>query len=63
MRKRKSSQQPVIVTPDEFDRHRERDRFVSAVREGMADAEAGRAVSDVELLKELEVEFGSLKGR
>jgi prevent-host-death family protein len=74
MRKLKSSQRPIIITqngkpaavlitPDEFDRHRERDRFVSAVREGIADAEAGRVVSDAELLKELEAEFGPLKGR
>ncbi|HEX9725993.1 MAG TPA: type II toxin-antitoxin system Phd/YefM family antitoxin [Vicinamibacteria bacterium] len=74
IRKLKSSQRPVIITqngkpaavlitPDEFDRHRERDRFVSAVREGIADAEAGRAVSDAELLKELEAEFGPIRNR
>jgi prevent-host-death family protein len=74
MRKLKSSQRPVIITqngrpaavlitPDEFDRHRERDRFVSAVREGIADAQAGRTVSDGELLKELEAEFGPIGNR
>ncbi len=74
MRKLKSSQRPVIITqngkpaavlitPDEFDRHRERDRFVSAVREGIADAEAGRSITDAELLKELEAEFGPFGDR
>ncbi|HXO19691.1 MAG TPA: type II toxin-antitoxin system Phd/YefM family antitoxin, partial [Thermoanaerobaculia bacterium] len=29
----------VLITPEEFDRLRERERFVAAVREGLADAE------------------------
>ncbi|MGH9323241.1 MAG: type II toxin-antitoxin system Phd/YefM family antitoxin [Vicinamibacteria bacterium] len=74
MRKLKQSQRPVIITqngkpaavlitPDEFDRHRERERFMSAVRAGIVDADAGRTVSDADLDKELETEFGPMKRR
>lgn len=72
LRKLKTSQRPVVITtngkpaavlitPEEFDRHRERDRFIAAVRAGLTDAGSGRVVSDEELVKELESEFGSLK--
>ena len=42
----------VLVSAAEFDRLTERDRFVEAVREGLADSEAGRLVSDAELTAE-----------
>jgi prevent-host-death family protein len=48
----------VLVSPADFDRLSERARFVSAVREGLADADAGRMVSDVDLQRELDAEFG-----
>ncbi len=72
LRKLRFSQRPVVITqngkpaavlitPEEFDRHREHDRFVAAVRDGLADAEAGRVVNDQQLERELELEFGPLK--
>lgn len=48
----------VLMTPDAFDRLGERARFLEAVREGLADSEAGRVIDDPELTRELEAEFG-----
>lgn len=39
----------------------ERDRFVEAVEEGLADAEAGRVISDEELGRDLDESFGPLE--
>ena len=36
----------VLISPEEFDRLAERERFVAAVEEGLADARAGRVVDD-----------------
>ncbi len=44
----------VVITPEEFDRIQERDRFLGAVSEGLADSEAGRLIDD----DELGAEFG-----
>lgn len=49
----------VLITPEEFDRLREHDRFLEAVREGLADSEAGRVVEDEALSGELEAALGS----
>ena len=49
----------VLITPEEFDRLYERERFVEAVGKGLADAEAGRVVDDEVLSGELDAEFGS----
>lgn len=38
----------------------ERERFLSAIREGLADAEAGRVVDDEELDSFLDEKFGPL---
>ena len=43
----------VLITPEEFDRMQERERFLDAVREGLADSEAGRLIDDSELDAEL----------
>jgi prevent-host-death family protein len=51
----------VLITPEEFDRIREHERFVSAVREGLADAEAGRLVDDEELDSYFDEKFGPLR--
>ena len=51
----------VLISPEEFDRIRERDRFVEAVSAGLADAAAGRLVDDKELGAELDEEFGPLE--
>ena len=50
----------VLITPEDFDRLTERERFISAVNEGLADSEAGRLISDDELTAELDREFGPL---
>ncbi len=51
----------VLITPEEFDRLYERERFVEAVDKGLADAEAGRVVDDDVLSGELDGEFGKLE--
>jgi len=51
----------VLLSPEEFDRLTYRERFRAAVREGLADAEAGRVVSDRELDQTVEREFGKRK--
>jgi prevent-host-death family protein len=48
----------VLITPEEFDRIREREHFVSAIREGLADAEAGRVVDDEALGSYFDERFG-----
>ena len=48
----------VLITPEEFDRLREREHFVQAVQSGLADSEAGRVIDDSALARELEAEFG-----
>ncbi len=49
----------VLITPEEFDRLYERERFVEAINKGLADSEAGRVVDDEALSGELDVEFGA----
>ena len=49
-----------IPCPDDIDLVRERNRFVAAVHQGLADAEAGRLVDDEELGAILDAEFGPL---
>ena len=50
----------VLITPEEFDRIGERNRFLEAVREGLADSETGRLIDDSDLDAELDAEFGPL---
>ena len=50
----------VLITPDEFDRLHSHHRFLAALREGLADAEAGRVIDDDELTRALDAEFGPL---
>jgi prevent-host-death family protein len=72
LRELKDSQRPVVITqngrpaavlitPEEFDRMRERESFLLAVREGLADAEAGRLIEDDEVERILNEEFGPLE--
>lgn len=49
----------VLITPEEYDRLQEHDRFLAAVEEGLADSEAGRLIEDEVLTAELEAEFSS----
>src|SRR5690348_9445302 len=71
LRQLKTSQRPVVITqngrpaavlitPEEFDRWRESESFLAAVREGLADLEAGRVIPDDELEHALDQEFGPL---
>lgn len=43
----------VMLSPQEFDRLRERERFLESVAMGLADAEAGRVVDTDELRRRL----------
>jgi prevent-host-death family protein len=51
----------VLVSPEEYDRLREHDRFVESVHEGLADADAGRVITDEELGTRLDDLFGALE--
>ncbi len=51
----------VVMTPEEFDRLREREDFMSAVDEGRRDIAKGRVYETVEVEKELNKKFGKLK--
>ena len=51
----------VVMSPKEFDRMRERQAFLEAVAQGLADAQAGRTMSDDEMGEFLDAEFGPLK--
>jgi prevent-host-death family protein len=53
----------VLITPEEFERTREYRRVRAAIREGLADSEAGRLIDDDELEAELDAEFGPLEPR
>ena len=46
------------ITREELDR--ERERFIAAVQEGLADAEAGRLLESDEVKRLLDEEFGPL---
>jgi antitoxin YefM len=43
----------VLVSPAEFDRLQERQRFMDSVEAGLADAEAGRTMTTAELRRRL----------
>jgi len=51
----------VLISPEEFDRIRERDRFVETVSAGLADSAADRLIDDEELGAKLDEEFGPLE--
>jgi prevent-host-death family protein len=53
----------VLITPEEFDHLREHHRFLAALREGLADADAGRVIDDADLEREIDAEFGPLAPR
>jgi prevent-host-death family protein len=48
----------VLMSTAEFDLMRERQAFLEAVADGLADVKAGRVISDEELRKRLDAEFG-----
>ena len=51
----------VLITPEEFDRIQELDRFTEAVTAGLADAAADRLTEDEEFGAELDEELGPLE--
>lgn len=64
LRRVRETQRPIVITqngkpagvllsPEEFDRLTERERFVDAVRDGLADVEEGRVFDDADLEAEL----------
>jgi prevent-host-death family protein len=50
----------VVVSPEEYDRFRERERLLLAVREGLRQSEAGQVLSGDEVDRELDAAFGAL---
>jgi prevent-host-death family protein len=53
----------VLLAPEDFDRLQERGRFMEAVREGLADSNAGRLIDDSTLGRELDAALGPVKRR
>lgn len=51
----------VLITPGDYDRFCETERFIAAVHEGLGDADAGRVLDDDRLGAELDAEFGPLR--
>jgi len=51
----------VLLSPQEFDHLTQQARFLTAVDEGLADARAGRVLSDEELGRTLDKELGKLE--
>ncbi len=49
----------VLMSPAEFDHLTERARFAAAIREGLADADAGRVVSHAAMVAETAARYGS----
>ena len=49
----------MLLTPEEFDRLKEHDRFMATVQEGLTDSDAGRLIEDEALAAELDAEFRS----
>lgn len=50
----------VLVPTADFDRLSERERFVAAIHQGLAEADAGLGIDDADLTAELEREVGQL---
>ena len=47
----------VLISPEDFDRFTERERFVAAVERGLAESEAGLGISNEELTEHFERRF------
>jgi len=65
----RAGRRPVVITqngrpaaalldPEEYDRLAERERFLAAVNQGLADVEAGRVIDHEDLAKEMDALFG-----
>ena len=53
----------VLLSPEEYDRLSEREHFARSVEKGLADAEAGRVITDEDLGKRLDDLFGPLASK
>lgn len=53
----------VLLSPSEFDRLSERARFVAAVEEGLADADAGRLRDHEEVVARMRARSGTKRPR
>ena len=53
----------VLLSPAEFDRLSERARFVAAVEEGLADADAGRLRDHEEVVTRMRARLGNKRAR
>jgi prevent-host-death family protein len=51
----------VMMAAEDFDQLMERARVIAAVEEGLADADAGRTITDAELGRRLDRKFGKLR--
>ena len=51
----------VVITPEEFDRLREREEFMAAVDEGRGDAKAGRVTTTAKVEEGLDRRFGKAR--
>jgi prevent-host-death family protein len=49
----------VLLPPADFDRLTERERFVAAIRQGLAESNAGLGITDEELGAELDRRYGT----
>jgi len=48
----------VVLSPEEYDHLAERARFVAAVHDGLADADAGRVVTHAAMVAETAARYG-----
>jgi prevent-host-death family protein len=48
----------VLLSPQAFDELTERARFVEAVEDGLADARAGRVLSNADVIRRMKARFG-----
>ncbi len=53
----------VLLSPAEFDRLSERARFVAAVEEGLADADAGQLRDHADVVSRMRTRFGEKRGK
>jgi predicted transcriptional regulator len=59
--RRNGKQADVLTKQEDFDALDERERFIAAVNQGLADSEAGRVFDSEEVSRLLDEEFGPIK--
>ena len=53
---------PVMLSPGQYDRLRDKERFLESVAAGIADADAGRVIETAELRSQLALRRGRTEG-